>query len=164
MTIWTTLQAHSQRLTAISTGELNKDQQRSSNLTFDLAGCHFDLSRQRFDQSTLNDLVALAKEANVASLRDALFAGQPINVSENRAVLHMALRGGAPNLATELVREIDAARQKLYQCAEAIRSGSWRGYTDKPITDVVHIGIGGSHLGPELITEALCDFLSLIHI
>ena len=111
MTIWTTLQAHSQRLTAISTGELNKDQQRSSNLTFDLAGCHFDLSRQRFDQSTLNDLVALAKEANVASLRDALFAGQPINVSENRAVLHMALRGGAPNLATELVRELDAARQ-----------------------------------------------------
>ena len=157
MTIWTTLQAHSQRLTGISTEELNKDEQRLSKLTFDIAGCHFDLSRQRFDQPTLNDLVALADEANVASLRDALFTGEPIKVSENRAVLHMALRGGAPNLAADLVREIDAARQKLYQCAESIRSGRWRGYTDKPITDVVHIGIGGSHLGPELITEALCD-------
>ncbi|HAH80258.1 MAG TPA: glucose-6-phosphate isomerase, partial [Gammaproteobacteria bacterium] len=118
MTIWTTLQAHRQRLTAISTEELNKDEQRLSKLTFDIAGCHFDLSRQRFDQPTLNDLVALADEANVASLRDALFTGEPINVSENRAVLHMALRGGAPNLAADLVREIDAARQKLYQCAE----------------------------------------------
>ena len=145
------MQTHRQRLDTIPTAELLKDDQRGSKLTFDVAGCHFDLSRQRFDLSALDDLLALARDADVESLRDALFAGDKINVSENRPVLHMALRDGVPNLAANLVAEIGTARQKLYQCAESIRSGTWRGYTDKPITDVVHIGIGGSQLGPELI-------------
>tara|TARA_B100001093_G_scaffold519452_1_gene608539 strand:- start:9954 stop:11519 length:1566 start_codon:yes stop_codon:yes gene_type:complete len=158
LTIWNTLQTHRQRLDKIPTAELLKDDQRGSKLTFDVAGCHFDLSRQRFDLSALDDLLALARDADVESLRDALFAGDKINVSENRPVLHMALRDGVPNLAANLVAEISTARQKLYQCAESIRSGTWRGHSNKPITDVVHIGIGGSHLGPELITQALSKY------
>jgi glucose-6-phosphate isomerase len=72
----------------------------------------------------------------------------------------MALRGGAPDIDSALIENVNAERTKLYACAESIRSGTWRGYTNKPIRDVVHIGIGGSHLGPELITEALSDFAS----
>ena len=158
MTIWKTLHGHRQRLDTIPTGELLEDEQRQSQLMFEVAGCYFDLSRQRFDQSALDALLMLAREANVESLRDALFAGEKINISENSAVLHMALRDGAPNIAANLMHEIRSARQKFYQCAESIRSGTWRGYTGKAITDVVHIGIGGSHLGPELITEALANY------
>ena len=162
MTIWNTLQAHSQRLATIPTEQLITDEQRQAKLTFDIAGCHFDLSRQRLDQRALDDLIVLAEEANVESLRNALFAGEELNVSERRPVLHMALRDGVPHLSADLVDEIETARQKLFQCADAVRSGTWRGYTNKPITDVVHMGIGGSHLGPELITEALDDYAQAI--
>ena len=105
------MQTHRQRLDTIPTAELLKDDQRGSKLTFDVAGCHFDLSRQRFDLSALDDLLALARDADVESLRDALFAGDKINVSERRPVLHMALRDGVPNLAANLVAEIGTARQ-----------------------------------------------------
>lgn len=160
MTIWNTLQAHSERLSNLSTNDLLSDLTRNKRLSFDIAGCHFDLSRQRLDQEVLNELLNLADTADFETLKKAFFAGDKINTSEDRAVLHMALRGGAPGIDSALIENVNAERAKLYACAESIRSGTWRGHTNKPIRDVVHIGIGGSHLGPELITEALGDFAS----
>ena len=158
MTIWNTLQAHSARLNNLSTDGLLNDSSRNDLLSFDIAGCHFDLSRQRLDQEALKELANLANQANFDRLKEALFAGDKVNLSEDRAVLHMALRDGAPHIDPALIEDVKTVRNKLYTCAESIRSGTWRGYTNKPIRNVVHIGIGGSHLGPELITEALNEF------
>ena len=142
----------------LSTASLCKDASRNDRLTFDMAGCHFDLTQQRIDQAALDQLFQLADRANFDRLRHALFAGNKINLSEDRAVLHMALRDGAPHIDPALIADVKSVRNKLYTCAESIRSGTWRGYTNKPIRNVVHIGIGGSHLGPELVTEALHEY------
>ena len=158
MTIWKTLHAHSLGLRNLSTASLCKDASRNDRLTFDMAGCHFDLTQQRIDQAALDQLFQLADRANFDRLRHALFAGDKINLSEDRAVLHMALRDGAPHIDPALIADVKSVRNKLYTCAESIRSGTWRGYTNKPIRNVVHIGIGGSHLGPELVTEALHEY------
>ena len=152
------MQAHSARLNNLSTDGLLNDSSRNDRLSFDIAGCHFDLSRQRLDQEALKELANLANQANFDHLKEALFAGDKVNLSEDRAVLHMALRDGAPHIDPALIEDVKTVRNKLYTCAESIRSGTWRGYTNKPIRNVVHIGIGGSHLGPELITEALNEF------
>ena len=87
----------------------------------------------------------------------AMFSGQAINTSEQRAVLHPALRGGAASAPEEIKSLVHSTQQRMFELAESIRDGSYRGFTNKPISDVVHIGIGGSHLGPELVVEALRD-------
>ena len=158
MTIWDTLQSHHARLKHASANALLKEPGRYERLTFDIAGCHFDLSRQRLDLGVLDELLALATAADFDRLKQAFFAGEHLNLSEDRAVLHMALRNGAPTIDKTMQEKVNAARTKMYDCAEAIRSGQWRGFTNKPIHDVIHIGIGGSHLGPELITTALSEF------
>lgn len=120
-----------------------------------LGGCTFDFSKQRLNENILTALLDLAKECNVEALRDEMFSGAKINRSENRAVLHSALRHGAPQADSELVAAVSQVQAKMRDLASAVRDGSWRGYTGKAITDVVHIGIGGSHLGPELVVSAL---------
>ncbi len=111
----------------------------------------FDYSKNRITEETLRLLFDLAKQAGVQAKRDAMFSGQKYNNTENRAVLHIALRNrsnrpilvdGAAG-AVDVMPEVNAVLAKMRTFSEAVRSGAWLGYTGKPITDVVNIGIGG---------------------
>ena len=158
--IWDSLAASAARLASTDSQELLQDAARNKSLRHTLAGCHFDFSRQRVDQHALTQLLHLADSVGLPAKRDAMFAGEKINRSENREVLHAALRQGAPMASKTILAEVAQTKQRLYQSVEAIRSGEWRGYTGKPIKDVIHIGIGGSHLGPELLVNALAHLPS----
>lgn len=126
---------------------------------FDGSKILFDYSKNIVDDEILAQLVELAKEANVYGLRDELFEGDKINFTEDRAVFHPALRNRA-NVAMDVddknvAPEVDAVLQHMKEFSELVRSGEWKGYTGKEITDIVNIGIGGSDLGPVMVTEAL---------
>lgn len=123
-------------------------------LTVDAAGLHADLSKQRLDTEVLTALIGLAQEMELASAIEAQFSGATINQSEGRPALHTALRAPLEQVP-EIAREALGTMDDILDLADAVRSGAWRGATGDTITDVVHIGIGGSHLGPELVVEAL---------
>lgn len=144
--------------------EFAKDPKRYSKLSktltnFDGSKILFDFSKNLINDEILAQLLQLAKEANVEKLRDAMFAGEKINSTEGRAVYHVALRNRALKElkvdGQDTSPEVDAVLQHMKEFSEQIRSGSWTGYTGKRITDVVNIGIGGSDLGPVMVTEAL---------
>ena len=137
--------------------ELVEDPQRNSLLKFELAGCLFDFTKQRINQNVLQQLIELAHASELEKLRDDMFAGETINLSEQRAVLHAALRQGA-NPNQQISSDIANTQAAMHNLANKITNGQWRGYTNLPITDIVHIGIGGSHLGPELVVDALHEF------
>lgn len=119
----------------------------------------FDFSKNIVDAEVLAALIELAKEANIEALRQALFAGDHINFTEDRAVYHMALRNvaGRPMKVngTDTTKEVHSVLAHMKEFSESVRSGEWTGYTGKKITDIVNIGIGGSDLGPVMVTEAL---------
>jgi glucose-6-phosphate isomerase len=119
----------------------------------------FDFSKNLVDDDVLAQLLQLAKEANVEQLRDAMFAGDKINTTEGRAVYHAALRNRAMKPmkvdGVDTSKEVDEVLQHMKEFSNQVRSGEWTGYTGKRITDVVNIGIGGSDLGPVMVTEAL---------
>src|SRR4051812_8482816 len=130
--------------------------QRFSLLLGDLL---LDYSKNRITDETMALLRELARHAGVEVMRDRMFAGEPINVTEGRAVLHVALRNFAnrPILVggRDVMPDVNAALSHMRSFSEAVRSGAWTGFTGKPIRDVVNIGIGGSDLGPVMVTEAL---------
>ncbi|ESW97150.1 hypothetical protein KL918_000759 [Ogataea parapolymorpha] len=119
----------------------------------------FDFSKNLIDDKILSSLIELAKEAKVEKLRDEMFAGVHINTTEDRAVYHVALRNRAlkPMYVdnVNVTPEVDSVLQHMKEFSEQVRSGEWKGYTGKEITDIVNIGIGGSDLGPVMVTEAL---------
>ncbi|KAF7280690.1 hypothetical protein GWI33_005547 [Rhynchophorus ferrugineus] len=119
----------------------------------------FDYSKNRIDDEALRLLFQLAKDRKVAEARDAMFSGQKINFTENRAVLHIALRNrsNTPILVDgkDVMPDVNAVLEHMKQFTNSVLSGQWRGYSGKQITDVVNIGIGGSDLGPLMVTEAL---------
>jgi glucose-6-phosphate isomerase len=132
---------------------------RLETLTLDVAGLHIDLSKQAWDEAGLEAALDLAHAADVEGARAAMFGGEAINSSEGRAVLHTALRakadadfkaGGVPVMA-----EVEAVRARMKTFAEAVRSGEIKGATGKPFKAILHIGIGGSDLGPRLLWDAL---------
>jgi hypothetical protein len=132
---------------------------RLETLTLDVAGLHIDLSKQAWDEAGLEAALDLAHAADVEGARAAMFGGEAINSSEGRAVLHTALRakadadfkaGGVPVMA-----EVEAVRARMKAFAEAVRSGEIKGATGKPFKAILHIGIGGSDLGPRLLWDAL---------
>ncbi len=118
-----------------------------------------DFSKHRATEETFALLIDLARAARVAETRDAMFAGEPINTSEGRAVLHVALRNRSNRPMTVDGQDVmPAVREVLAQMrrfSESVRGGAWRGYAGDAITDVVNIGIGGSHLGPQMVVRAL---------
>ncbi|KAJ2787847.1 glucose-6-phosphate isomerase, partial [Coemansia helicoidea] len=118
-----------------------------------------DMSKNRIDDATFEMLLDLAREAGLEDYREKMFTGEHINVTEDRAVLHVALRnvGGEPIYegGHDVMPEVNAVLDHMREFSEAVRSGAWRGYTGERITDVVNIGIGGSDLGPVMVTEAL---------
>ena len=132
---------------------------RLQAMTLDAAGLHLDLSKQAWTQAALEAALALAAAADVEAARGRLFAGDPINVTEDRAVMHPALR--APDGARFAAKgepvsgEVEHSRAAMRAFATAVRAGEARGATGKPFRAVVHIGIGGSDLGPRLLWEAL---------
>ncbi|TIC00155.1 Glc-6-P isomerase [Wallemia mellicola] len=125
------------------------------------ANIFLDYSKNIVNDDILKSLLSLVKEANVEKLRDEMYAGEHINTSEGRAVLHTALR----NVSGELkqnedgVQDVTAVLQHMKQFSDSIRDESWKGYTGKPIKNVVNIGIGGSDLGPVMVTEALKSYV-----
>lgn len=116
-----------------------------------------DFSKNLIDAEIFGTLISLAKEAEVEQKRDDMFAGKEINTSEGRSVLHIALRDvhGEFKPSTEGVSEVTEVLQHMKEFSDAVRSGAWKGYTGKPIKTIVNIGIGGSDLGPAMVSEAL---------
>ncbi len=139
-----------------------KDPTRASTLSHRWNDLFVDYSKNRVTPETLKLLRQLLQEAKVEELRDRMFRGDKINCTENRSVLHIALRRPAnqPLLVDgqDVMPEVEATRQHMKVFSEQVRSGSWKGYKGQPISDIVNIGIGGSDLGPVMVTEALKPF------
>ena len=133
----------------------NVEPDRLSRLTLDAAGLHIDLSKQPWDTAAFDAGMALIEAAGLEDARAALFAGAIVNRSEHRPALHMALRAPPGAGFAAVSHEVDAARARMAAFAEGIRSGGIVGATGQPFKAVVHIGIGGSDLGPRLVWEAL---------
>ncbi|QYF92078.1 glucose-6-phosphate isomerase [Massilia sp. PAMC28688] len=138
------------------------DANRFPGMTVDAAGLFLDYSKNRIDARTLELLIGLARERGVEARRDAMFRGERINLTENRAVLHTALR--APRSEALVVDgknisdDIHAVLERMRSFTDDVRAGTWLGHTGKPITDIVNIGIGGSDLGPKMVCLALRQY------
>jgi len=157
---WKALQKHHERIKDLHLRQLfAEDRQRGERLAVEAAGLYLDYSKNRVTDETLRLLIELAREAGLQERREAMFRGDKINVSENRAVLHVALR--APTGASiihdgrNVVPEVHAVLDRMEQFAQGVRSGAWKGHTGKRIRNVINIGIGGSDLGPVMAYEAL---------
>jgi glucose-6-phosphate isomerase len=157
---WKTLTAHCLDLSSTQLRDLfHADPLRGTRLHVEAVGLYLDYSKNRVNDETMSLLGALAHESNVAKRRDEMFAGERLNVSENRSVLHVALR--MPKSTTlvvdgvDVVSEVHQVLDRMSDFAERVRSGTWRGHTGKRIKNVVNIGIGGSDLGPVMAYEAL---------
>ncbi len=157
---WKTLEAHYAKVRALSLRTLFADDpERGERLTTEAVGIYFDYSKNRITDETLSLLLQLAEESGLRARIDAMFGGQKINVTEKRAVLHVALR--APRGRSigidgkDVVPEVHAVLAKMADFSTRVRSGEWKGYTGKPIRNVINIGIGGSDLGPVMAYEAL---------
>ncbi|MGZ8341609.1 MAG: glucose-6-phosphate isomerase [Telluria sp.] len=138
------------------------DAERFPKLTVDAAGLFLDYSKNRLDGRTLELLVDLARERGLEARRDAMFAGEKINTTEGRAVLHTALR--APRTAQlevdgqDVIADVHKVLDRVRAFSDAVRAGTWLGFSGKPITDIVNIGIGGSDLGPKMVCLALRQY------
>lgn len=160
---WNALQAHVAEIAGTHLRELfANNPQRFEQCSLEAAGIFLDYSKNRITEQTLPLLAQLAREAGVEARRDAMFAGQRINRTENRAVLHTALRNISERPVMldgeDIMPQIHAVRARMSRFAEAVRSGNWRGHTGQKITDVVNVGIGGSDLGPKVVCQALHRF------
>ncbi len=157
---WKALEAHHAEISGHHLRELfAEDPDRGTRLTAEGAGLHLDYSKNRVTDETLGLLAELARERGVEERRDAMFAGEHINVSEDRAVLHVALRMPRERSlivdGVDVVKEVHEVLDRMGAFAERVRSGEWTGHTGKPIRNVVNVGIGGSDLGPVMAYEAL---------
>jgi glucose-6-phosphate isomerase len=157
---WTALQDHHEKIGAAHLRDLfAQDSARGQTLALDAAGVYFDYSKNRITQETVGLLVNLAKACGLRERIDAMFAGEKINVSENRAVLHVALRAPKGEKiftdGQDVVPDVHAVLEKMAAFSERVRSGAWTGHTGKRIRNVINVGIGGSDLGPVMAYEAL---------
>ena len=157
---WLALKAHYEQVKDLHTRDLfAQDPERFKKFSVSFEDFLLDYSKNRITDETLKLLFALAQHADVKGMAKRMFAGEKINITENRAVLHTALRNrdNHPILVdgVDVMPEINAVLAHMRDFTESVRSGQWTGYTGKAITDVVNIGIGGSDLGPVMVTEAL---------
>ena len=161
---WAALKAHHDELVAggFSLKEaFATDAERVSKLTFETSDLHFDLSKNLVDDKTLELLCQLAREVGLEERRDAMYAGAHINTTEDRAVLHTALRRPASEVGTvfdgeqDCVADVREVLERMYAFARRVHSGEWKGVSGKRIEHVLSIGIGGSDLGPVMVYEAL---------
>jgi glucose-6-phosphate isomerase len=154
---WALLENHYQKLKRVHLRQLFADDGgRGERLAIEAAGVYLDYSKNRITDETLQLLLQLAAASGLRDRIDAMFRGDKINVSENRAVLHVALR--APRGATifhDGRNEVHAVLDRMADFSSRVRSGAWKGQTGKRIRNVINIGIGGSDLGPVMAYEAL---------
>jgi glucose-6-phosphate isomerase len=157
---WTALSAHYQKIKSVHLRELfANDPKRGERLTVDAAGIYLDYSKNRVTDETLGLLLQLAEQSGLRARIDAMFGGEKINTSENRAVLHVALRApkGQSILVDgeNVVPGVHAVLDRMADFSNRVRSGAWLGHTGKRLRNVINIGIGGSDLGPVMAYEAL---------
>ena len=163
--VWQKLCQHQQTIVSTHMRDFfAADKNRFDKFSLKLDDILFDYSKHRINDETLPLLMQLAREANVEGWRNRMFAGEKINITENRAVLHTALRNrsNTPVMVDgkDVMPEINAVLAQMRAFSDKVRNGDWLGYTGKRITDVVNIGIGGSDLGPVMVCDALKPYAS----
>ena len=157
---WKALEAHYEALRNVHLRDLfGTDAGRGERLTAEAAGLYLDYSKNRLTDETLSLLLALAEATGVSARIEAMFTGAPINVTEKRAVLHVALRAPRPTSIVvdgqDVIPQVHAVLDRMAAFATRVRSGAWTGFTGRRIRTVVNVGIGGSDLGPAMACEAL---------
>ncbi|HEV2252754.1 MAG TPA: glucose-6-phosphate isomerase [Streptosporangiaceae bacterium] len=157
---WQALKRHHDEMAGQHLREMfAADPQRGTRLTAEAAGLYLDYSKNRVTDETMRLLVELARESGMPGHRDAMFRGEHINVSEDRAVLHVALRMPRTESlvvdGTDVVRQVHEVLDRMADFSNRVRSGEWKGHTGKRIRNVINVGIGGSDLGPVMAYEAL---------
>ena len=160
---WQALRAHQKDMAPRHLRDLfAEDPERFEKFSRNVEGILFDFSKNRVTEETMTLLFNLAEQADVKGMVDAMFAGEKINTTENRAVLHVALRNRSSRSITvdgeDVMPEVNETLERMHRFTEAVRSGEWRGHSGEAITDVVNIGIGGSDLGPKMVTRALTPY------
>jgi glucose-6-phosphate isomerase len=160
LTAWQALEAHYPKVRDLHLRKLFADDpKRGERLAAEAVGIYFDYSKHRITDETLRLLLQLAEEAGLQARIDAMFRGEKINVTEKRAVLHVALRAPKGHSIVvdgeDVVPQVHAVLDKMADFSNRVRSGEWKGHTGKPIRNVINIGIGGSDLGPVMAYEAL---------
>ncbi len=157
---WQALLAQQKRMSMVHLRDLfARDPDRFARYSLEFEDILFDYSKNLIDDRTLALLMDLMREAGLAEMIEAMFEGHKINVTEERAVLHIALRNRKSRRievdGENVMPAVNLVLAKMGRFSEAVRSGAWQGFTGQPITDVVNVGIGGSDLGPKMVTEAL---------
>lgn len=160
---WQALVNHQQTITNVHMRDLfARDPHRFEKFSLQFEEILFDYSKNRIAEETMSLLLALARQEKLAEKIEAMFTGQKINTTENRAVLHIALRNRANRPIVvdgeDVMPKVNRVLEKMRTFSEAVRSGDWRGYTGKAISDVVNIGIGGSDLGPKMVATTLIPY------
>ncbi|MFZ9825524.1 MAG: glucose-6-phosphate isomerase, partial [Gemmataceae bacterium] len=160
---WKALEAHKKEVENLQMRDMFRDDpKRFDNFHLRFESILFDYSKNRITSKTMQLLFDLARQADVQGMAKRMFHGEIINTSENRAVLHIALRNrsNTPILVDgkDVMPEVNSVLAHMKEFSNQVRSGAWKGYTGKAITDEVNIGIGGSDLGPVMVTEALKPF------
>lgn len=166
---WKKLQNHYETMHSVHMNDLfARDSQRVQDFQVTLEGLFVDYSKNRITRETMLLLMDLARECQLESAIKSMFSGEKINETEGRAVLHTALRDLSDQKIVidgkDIKPEIAVVKEKMYHFADKVISGSWKGYTGKAITDIVNIGIGGSDLGPVMVTEALKPFANHLKV
>ncbi len=162
-TVWSDLQAHHKTMVEVHLRELFKeDPNRFLNFSLTAKGILLDYSKQRITQQTLEKLCKLADSCYLSKYIEDLFTGKKVNFSEQRAVLHTALRDPSSTPlfidGQDVKSEIHKVQDHMIEAIDAIRNGGWRGATGKQITDIISLGIGGSDLGPSMVCQALDEY------
>ena len=157
---WKALKKHHLEIADLHMRQLfDEDPHRFERFSLRLGEILFDFSKNRVIKETITLLCDLARQAELAGWIEAMFAGEKINLTEDRAVLHIALRNRSSRSINvdgqDVMPKVNRVLEKMRAFSELVRGGEWRGYTGKPITDIVNIGIGGSDLGPKMVCEAL---------
>ena len=170
---WDALVAHQPEVASTSLRELfANDTSRGTRLAVEASGLYLDYSKHLITEETVSLLLDLAKAAQVEERRDAMFAGEHINLTEDRAVLHTALRRAEDDSLVvdgqDVVADVHATLASMRTFADQVRSGEWLGHTGKPISTIINVGIGGSDLGPVMCARALrpdiADHLTLVFV
>ncbi|MEY6431590.1 glucose-6-phosphate isomerase [Thioalkalicoccus limnaeus] len=160
---WAALERHWDRMRAVSMRDLfAADPQRAQSMTRELAGLRIDFSKHRVTAETLELLLAVAHAVELPAWIERMFAGERINTTEHRAVLHVALRNRSQRPirvdGEDVMPQVEAVLAQMRDFVGRVHEGQWRGFTGEPIRDVVNIGIGGSNLGPKMVCEALTPY------
>ncbi len=163
LSAWKSLTAHYQEISDIHMRDLfQQDPERFSKFSLRFKDILLDYSKNRVNQETMRLLFELARKVDLKAAIEHMFAGEKVNNTEDRAVLHVALRNRSnrPILAdgADVMPEVNDMLARMREFTEKVRNGQWTGYTGKQITDIVNIGIGGSDLGPVMVCEALKPF------